>query len=263
MPMSGGPAPRGVRAQNVTSVLSGENPSVRMDGFELRRAAARQVHELSGADLRHPDVHPTVAVGLERDELAVARQRGRLLDPVEVRERLEPRPEEGVFAGGRAAAADLPRREGRRGDRGDDERPGSGAPERRSADLRSVRAHVGPVRFDRRVPLRRAAVGGWRPHRGGLGLGGAPARGPGVEIGPERVHGPDLVVHVTVDGHALALLPPLHRRHVAPHVSGDFLPRVQAIRGAALGGGRRSGRRRVLHVRSGVTAAAPRKAQRI
>src|SRR5262249_23339409 len=87
---------------------------------------------------------------------------------------------------------------------------------------------------DARLPPERAPL---RRRRGAVGRLGVtvsneslPTRSrPGIEIGLERVDRAHLVVYMTMDGHAFALFPTPHRRHVAPHVGGDFLPRVEAV----------------------------------
>lgn len=69
MLISDGPESSNRRAQKVTSVPSGEEPqrsNRRVD--EFRGRTARQVVELTGSHLRHPYVHPTVAVRQKRHE---------------------------------------------------------------------------------------------------------------------------------------------------------------------------------------------------
>ena len=54
---------------------------------------------------------------------------------------------------------------------------------------------------------------------------------PRVEVGPKGVDRTQLVVDVPLDGHALALLPALHRLDVTVQVGRDFLPRIQPVMG--------------------------------
>src|ERR1700722_1240059 len=54
---------------------------------------------------------------------------------------------------------------------------------------------------------------------------------PRVQVRPRRVHRSYLVMLVAVNGHPLALLPPLDGRYVAVEVRRDFLPRIQPVFG--------------------------------
>lgn len=208
---------------------------------ELGRATVRHVDELTGADLRDPDVHPAVAIGLERGEPPVPRDRGGLLHAVEVGERLEASVRERVLP---ARAALLPQQRGGEQDQhgGRNAEPSDAPPPeertrgtaRRGPTGRLVRIGVSECVSPRRGIGTGPAVGlGFAS--GGSSLVAAlretrsAARHPPIERCTEGVHRPDLVVEVAMNGHAFPLLPSLHRRHVSPQVGRDLLPRVQAV----------------------------------
>ena len=101
--MSGSLEPPRPRAQNVTRVPSGEKAErAHRRIHELRRTAPRQVHELARADLCHPHILLPIVIRQESREPSIARERGGLLDPIEVGEPREAgvgeRVEEGALA---------------------------------------------------------------------------------------------------------------------------------------------------------------------
>jgi len=53
---------------------------------------------------------------------------------------------------------------------------------------------------------------------------GAAPSPPVVELRSERVHRSLLFMHVTMNGHPLALLPPLDRAHISVEIGGNVLP---------------------------------------
>ena len=195
-----------------------------------------QVDELTRSDLRHPDVHPPVAVRLEGHEPPVARDRGCLLDPVEVGQLQEAGARERVLPRG-LAPLQVPDRRGH----GENGRRGAQQPEGKPpvppAAPAGSRARSASSSAPAPVPA--AFRDGLRPVLGGLGggYGEASAFRPGVDFRPERVDRPHLVVKVTVDRQPFPLLPALHRGDVALQVRGDLLPRVEPVRRRVFGGG--------------------------